>query len=129
MKKLLETKKYNHGKRPSQHNIGSKSFLKVNKGAIPSNVINIANTKSYDDYLIFCRDKGISPHPARMPEGVAEYFIKFLTTPRNLVLDPFAGSNTTGSVAEGLKRRWLAIEANSGYIKASRARFPKDSLY
>ena len=125
----METKKYNHGKRPSQHNIGSKSFLNEHKGAIQSNVINIANTKSYDDYLIYCRDKGISPHPARMPEGVAEFFIKFLTSPRNLVLDPFGGSNTTGSVAERLKRRWVSIEANSDYLKASRARFPKDSLY
>ena len=64
-----------------------------------------------------------------MPEGVAEFFIKFLTSPRNLVLDPFSGSNTTGSVAEKLKRRWVSIEENSDYLKASRARFPKDSLY
>jgi len=39
------------------------------------------------------------------------------------VVDPFAGSNTTGAVAESLKRRWLASEAIEGYLKASTFRF------
>jgi hypothetical protein len=30
--------------------------------------------------------------------------------PIKIVLDPFAGSNTTGAVAEKLGRRWIAIE-------------------
>jgi site-specific DNA-methyltransferase (cytosine-N4-specific) len=55
--------------------------------------------------------------------GLAEFFIRFLTQPGKLVLDPFAGSNTTGAVAERLKRRWLAIEANDGYIEGSKGRF------
>jgi len=33
MKKLLERQSYNHGKRISGHNIGKTSFLKKNKGA------------------------------------------------------------------------------------------------
>jgi DNA modification methylase len=59
-----------------------------------------------------------------MPSGLPEFFIKFLTTPRELVLDPFAGSNTTGAVAENLKRRWLSIEAQAQYIEGSKGRFP-----
>jgi DNA methylase len=38
MKKLIKTGKYNAGPRPSQHNIGKKSF-KTNNRAIPPNVI------------------------------------------------------------------------------------------
>jgi site-specific DNA-methyltransferase (cytosine-N4-specific) len=39
------------------------------------------------------------------------------------VLDPFAGSNTTGQVAEGLGRRWVSIEILPEYVEASRLRF------
>jgi DNA modification methylase len=35
-----------------------------------------------------------------MPTEIAEFFIRFLTDPGDLVFDPFAGSNTTGAVAE-----------------------------
>jgi len=41
------------------------------------------------------------------------------------VLDPFAGSNTTGAVAEALGRRWIAVEANKEYAKGSKGRFAK----
>ena len=59
-----------------------------------------------------------------MPVGLVDFFIRFLTDPDDLVLDPFAGSNTTGATAEGLDRRWVAIEPNADYIRGSRGRFP-----
>jgi len=123
MLKLLTSRKYNAGKRPSQHNIGKSSFLRDNKGAIPSNVLTIANTRANDDYQKYCREHGFPLHPARMPMELAEFFIKFLTEPRDLVLDPFAGSNTTGAAAERLKRRWVSIEPNEDYLAGSRGRF------
>ena len=48
------------------------------------------------------------------------FFIKFLTDEDDLVLDPFAGSNTTGAAAERLRRRWISIEAQSDYVESSR---------
>lgn len=123
MKKLLSTGKYNPGKRPSEHNIGTTSFLKDNKGAIPSNVLIFSNTSSNDDYQKYCRANNFVPHPARMHIKIAEFFINFLTKPKDLVFDPFAGSNTTGASAERLKRRWIAIEPNELYIKTSIGRF------
>src|SRR5437773_7401726 len=39
MRRLLSTSKYNSGKRPSEHAVGSSSFLRDNGGAIPSNVL------------------------------------------------------------------------------------------
>lgn len=123
MKELLKKRRYNAGKRPSEHNIGEKSFLKDNAGAIPSNLITLANTQASSDYLNYCREHELRPHPARMPSGLAEFFIKFLTKPKMLVLDPFAGSNTTGAAAEKFDRRWLAIEPNESYLEGSRGRF------
>jgi len=123
MLRLLATQKYNAGKRPSEHHIGEASFLKNNNGAIPPNVLTLSNTSASDDYLKYCRQYNLQPHPARMPKGLPEFFVKFLTTQKNLVLDPFAGSNVTGAEAERLKRRWLAIEPQEDYIESSRGRF------
>jgi hypothetical protein len=53
----------------------------------------------------------------------AEFFIKFLTRPGDVVFDPFAGSNTTGAEAESLGRGWVSVEANREYIRGSRGRF------
>ena len=123
MEQLLKSGKYNAGKRPSEHHIGEKSFLTNNQGAIPSNVISVANTHASGDYLAYCRVHDLPLHPARMPSQLAEFFIKFLTEPGDLILDPFAGSNTTGAAAENLERRWLAIEPQGDYIRGSRGRF------
>jgi DNA modification methylase len=123
MKNLLARQSYNSGLRPSQHNIGDKSFLKDNGGAIPSNVLTISNSIGTDKYQAYCRMQRVKPHPARMPSALPEFFINFLTRPGDIVLDPFAGSNTTGAAAQALGRKWLAIEADEIYIKGSRGRF------
>jgi site-specific DNA-methyltransferase (cytosine-N4-specific) len=137
MKRLLKRQNYNSGIRPSQHKIGEASFLLNNNGAIPSNVIvddddrvpanlvSMANTHASTNYQEYCRVKKLEPHPARMPIKLAEFFIKFLTEEGDLVVDPFAGSNTTGAAAESLNRRWLSIEPNSTYIYGSVGRFAK----
>jgi DNA modification methylase len=41
----------------------------------------------------------------------------------NKGVDPFAGSNTTGFVAENLQRRWMAFELNEEYLIGSQYRF------
>lgn len=135
MKKLLKTGKYNPGPRPSEHNIGKKSFKKNNQGAIPPNVIAAddalslstllkgTNTRSNDQYQLFCRDHEIPVHPARMPQELVEFFVRLVTDRNDFVFDPFAGSNTTGAVAERLHRRWISCEANLQYATSSIARF------
>lgn len=142
MKRLLERGTYNAGLRPSEHRIGKSSFLRNNGGAIPPNVLvppiadvleeltkelievlPISNTSAHDAYQAYCKEHGLQTHPARMPEKLVEFFIEFLTDRGDLVLDPFAGSNTTGAVAERLGRHWIGIEADTTYIEGSRARF------
>ncbi len=123
MKGLLKRGSYNAGKRPSEHDISETAFLRDNGGAIPSNVLTYANTHSGDAYQTYCRDNKLQLHPARMPSDLAKFFIKFLTEPVDIVLDPFGGSNTTGAAAEELERFWISIEASEDYIKGSRGRF------
>lgn len=128
MERLLARGRYNAGKRPSEHDVGEKSFLVNNGGSIPANVLQYSNTRANDAYLAYCRQKKLVPHPARMPPGLAEFFIKFLSRPRNLVFDPFGGSNVTGSVAERLKRRWLVVEARGDYLTGSKGRFLQEAI-
>lgn len=128
MRSLLKSQKYNSGKRPSEHSIGESSFLKNNQGAIPSNVLTFSNTQSSSEYQRFCKENNIVPHPARMPIQIANFFIKLLTDENDIVLDPFGGSNTTGSSAEGLSRRWLSIEPTMDYIAGSLGRFSDNRI-
>lgn len=123
MRSLLQNG-YNAKKRPSGHDI-STNFSNDNGGAIPPNLLELANTDSNSHYLKACRDAGIRPHPARFPHGLPEFFIRFLTEPEDLVIDPFAGSVVTGDVCEALSRRWIACEIHETYLKASRFRFPE----
>lgn len=151
MKRLIETGRYNAGPRPSQHNIGTDSFKADNGGAIPSNVgdalalpsldtnitpkrfaeflaettniLKASNTVSSDEYRKFCLQRTARIHPARMPQSLVDFFLRFLTDEDEMVLDPFSGSNTTGAVAESLGRRWLSIEADWGYATHSIGRF------
>jgi len=84
--------------RPSGHNITG-SFANDKGGSIPSNLIECGNNESNSFYI---------------------------KEPNEKVLDPFAGSNTTGRVAETLGRRWIAIERDRQYAEDSQLRFISD---
>jgi site-specific DNA-methyltransferase (cytosine-N4-specific) len=129
MRKLLEDPDsfYSPKKRPSGHDI-SAGFAKDNGGAIPSNLLQIPNTESNGVYLGACKLVGAKGHPARFPAKLPEFFIRFLTDPADLVVDIFAGSNTTGMVAETEGREWLAFDSDREYLATSAFRFlPKDA--
>ena len=134
MKKLLNAQSYNSGKRPSQYTIGEKSFLKDNGGSIPPNIFseyqkfnNFLTVKPtfQNNYNEVCKLAKIKVHPARMSPIIPEFFIKFLTNENDIILDPFAGSNTTGDVAEILKRKWLSIEKDETFALSSIVKFNK----
>ncbi|MEM8535476.1 MAG: site-specific DNA-methyltransferase, partial [Chloroflexota bacterium] len=145
MQSLLKRRSYNSGKRPSGHTISDDGFLIDHGGSIAPNffelealkkgqdtrlpnAFQLSNTNSNDFFLRTCRERNITPHPARMPAGLAAFFIQFLTDPYDLVLDPFAGSNTTGFIAEKLNRRWQAIEVKPEYVQQSLIRFEDPTL-
>ena len=146
MLQLLKKKKYNSGKRPSEHNISEAGFLKDNGGSIahnffemeqvddnrevrlPHSVLSFSNTNSNDYFLKACREKDIIPHPARMSGGLVNFFIEFLTDENDLVLDPFSGSNTSGYCAEKLNRNWLSLEIMEEYVNQAIIRFSNPDI-
>lgn len=136
MKKLLKRQSYNAGTRPSGHVISKTGFLTDHGGSIGPNVLDLTG-EHYPDSLLkytgtgwdagyrsYCKENDLPAHPARMQSSLSAFFIQFLTDENDLVLDPFGGSNTTGSVAENLNRRWIAVEADRDYVDGSMGRFP-----
>lgn len=78
--------------------------------------------QAHADDLAALRERA-RKHPARFPPQVPEFFVRFLTDERDLVVDPFAGSNVTGKVAATLGRRWASFELHRYYLEPSIARF------
>ncbi|MCL2413069.1 MAG: site-specific DNA-methyltransferase [Bacteroidales bacterium] len=70
----------------------------------PNNVLNFATV---------CQNKN---HSAAFPEELPEWFIKLFTKEGDLVLDPFAGSGTTLSVAKRMGRNSIGIEIVPEYV-------------
>jgi site-specific DNA-methyltransferase (cytosine-N4-specific) len=122
MKRLIESGTYNRGRRPSGHVI-REGFTEDRGGAIPPNLLAISNTGNDPEYLDSCKERGLRAHPARFPAELPDFFINMLTEPNDLVVDPFAGSNVTGAVAESQGRRWLSIDVEDEYLRGSIARF------
>lgn len=127
MKTLLRdpAKFYTPKGRPSGHRIGA-GFAKDNGGAIPSNLIQLANSESNGRYLQLCKAMGVEAHPARFPAGLPEFFVKFLTEPGDSVVDIFGGSGTTGEVAQRLGRNWQTCDLDRDYVRSSLFRFVAD---
>ena len=121
MKTLLKDG-YRPSLRPSGHDI-SDQFQKNNGAAIPPNLIAVANTESNSPYINYCKAIGIKPHPARFPMEVPEYFIRMLTDEGDTVLDPFAGSCSTGAVCESLHRKWVCLDLELNYLEGALGRF------
>lgn len=131
---------YNHGRRPSGHVVSSKWWKIDNGGAIPPNFMEIPSDDYEDDerlasaiiiagteantvYQRRCKEFDIKPHPARYPAALPEFFVKLLTDEGDLVVDPFAGSNVTGAVCDELKRKWISVDLDLEFVRASAFRF------
>jgi site-specific DNA-methyltransferase (cytosine-N4-specific) len=118
--------------RPSGHVIRS-GFNKIEAGGsippnvieeeVPTDMLKFGNNAANDQYTKRCKEAAIKIHPARFPAALPDFFIRMLTDPSDLVVDPFAGSNTTGMVAQQLGRRWVAVELSAEYLEGSKFRF------
>ena len=87
------------------------------------NLLVVSNTSSNDPLRKSVKENGGNTHPAMFPTALPEFFIRILTDEGDIVLDPFAGSNSTGWVADSLRHRWIAIDLDESYVDDSRLRW------
>lgn len=66
-------------------------------------------------------------HFATFPKALVEPCVKAGSRPDDIVLDPFAGSGTTGLVALRLNRRFIGVELNTEYCGMARRRIEEDA--
>jgi DNA modification methylase len=67
-------------------------------------------------------------HGCQMPEGVLGRIIRVSSSPGDVVLDPFAGSGTTLSVAKKLGRQWIGIELSGQYVRNIKKRLQNTKI-
>ncbi|EHG5995345.1 TPA: adenine-specific DNA-methyltransferase [Escherichia fergusonii] len=68
-------------------------------------------------------------HPTQKPVALLKRIILASSCPGDIVLDPFAGSFTTGEVAVETGRRFIGIEVNCEYVKMGLRRLNVDSHF
>lgn len=70
-----------------------------------------------------CKDNPVANiHPTVKPIELMRWLVRLLTPPGGLVLDPFAGSGSTGATAVLEGARFLGIEREAEYVPIARAR-------
>jgi site-specific DNA-methyltransferase (adenine-specific) len=74
---------------------------------------------------VFIVNKGGDPrtgHQTQKPLALMELLVRLFSNPGDLILDPFAGSGTTGVAALRLGRRFIGWEMNPQYVEVARKR-------
>ncbi len=79
--------------------------------------------KNPGDMWAINTDKISEAHFAIFPEALVQRIVRAASPPTGVVLDPFAGSGTTGKVAMELGRKSIMIEINKEYVDIMEKRF------
>ncbi len=88
--------------------------VKNNGGASPLNYQLIATS-------------GYKKHPACMPIKLAEYWVKYICPPQGTLIDPFAGSGTTGAACIRHDRNFIGVEIMDEYIPIIKDRLREET--
>ena len=86
----------------------------LRKGKYATNILRIPSLKGISQEKV--------GHPSQKPLALIDALVSSSSREGDLVLDPFLGSGTTAVSCEQLKRRWVGIEWDPGYVAMSRQR-------
>lgn len=89
-----------------------------NKGCeeLKQQITNDGREKSIDNPFLRGETPRHNNHPTVKPVALMEYLIKMVTPKGGVVLDPFAGSGTTGVACINTNRNYILIEKEPEYI-------------
>jgi len=73
--------------------------------------------------------RGARVHPAQKPLALMSWAIGLVKTEPQTILDPFAGSGTTGRACKDLGRKCIMIEIEEKYVKIAAARLRQEVLF
>jgi len=116
-------------------------FVKTNPVPINSQLNYLSNAKEY--FATFVKkskptfnskyNKGIfeypicsgnerTKHPTQKPLKLMEELVNIHTNQKDLILDPFMGSGTTGVACKNLNRNFIGIEVDKNYFTIAKDR-------
>ena len=94
---------------------------KIKKGKLPTDV--------WWHTIVSPTGKEKTGYPTQKPVGILRRIIQASSKPGDVVLDFFAGSGTTGFVANELGRRFILVDQNPESIQVIKDRLPKGSFH
>ena len=75
------------------------------------------------------KDRGkTNRHPTVKPLALMQWLVRLVTPPGGIVLDPFAGSGTTGMAASSEGFRSILMEREEAYVEIMKTRFTKEGI-
>lgn len=74
------------------------------------------------------RKERVAGHPTQKPLSVLTRLIEIGTNPGDIVLDPFAGTGTTGVAANSLDRSFYMVEREAPFFEAQQDRLGQSKL-
>jgi len=113
--------------------IGAEEIKERTKnGRWPANIIHDGLEDDWARYF-YCakaskKEKGDSGHPTVKPLELVKYLVRLITPKDGIVLDPFAGTGTTGEAAILEGRKYYLIEKTEKYLKDIKKRVGKPLL-
>ena len=125
------TKGYMNTNTFKMRKIGAEEINERTKnGRYPANVIH--DGSYYEEWVkyFYCakaskKEKGNTEHPTVKPLELMRYLVKLVTPKDGTVLDPFAGTGTTGEAALLEGRKYYLIEREKNYFKDIENRLKK----
>jgi site-specific DNA-methyltransferase (adenine-specific) len=94
---------------------------KIEKGKLPTDV--------WWHTIVSPTGKEKTGYPTQKPVGILRRIIQASSKPGDVVLDFFAGSGTTGFVANELGRRFILVDQNPESVQVIKDRLPKGSFH
>lgn len=104
----------------SRHRFNYEAMREMNHGRQMKSVWTLAAANG--------SEKAFGKHPTQKPLALLERIILACTTEGDLILDPFAGSSTTGVAAILHRRCYVGLESDAGYLDLSTKRLKKALL-
>ena len=100
-------------------------------GALPINVATneIINFSNWYTNIVYGAVSAKSvEHQAVQPEYLPEKYILACTNEKDIVLDPWTGSGTTGVVSLKIKRKFIGFDISDEFVKLAKANISKIAL-